>query len=113
MDGGPLVFIAFLVLIGAAMVRGIQVLKRWRDDRTAPYLVAMVGFLLMFLTFCYVDIGIMSARLTVIFGLVLGAIGVWGRDVALADPAPTRAPVRPRLEPLPRLPEAQNIEGES
>jgi hypothetical protein len=113
MDGGPLLFIAFLVLVGAAMVRGIQVLKRWRDDRTAPYLVAMVGFLLMFLTFCYVDIGIMSARLTVMFGLVLGAIGTWGRDVALAEPPPTRASARPRLEPLPRLPQAQTIEGES
>jgi hypothetical protein len=85
MNMGPLGFITFLSLIGAGMVRGIHVLKRLGNDHSAPFLVALVCYPLLFIVFSYADIGIMSTRLTAVLGLALGVIGMWGKEVSEAS----------------------------
>ncbi|HZS21202.1 MAG TPA: O-antigen ligase family protein [Pseudonocardiaceae bacterium] len=74
---GPIGFIAFLSLIGNGIVRGVQILKRSTRSHSAPYLVALTSALLMIASYSYVDVSLTSIRIAAIFGLTLGAIGVW------------------------------------
>jgi O-antigen ligase len=83
MEMGPVGFIALLVLFGAAIVRGVQLLKEATHDRSAPYLVAFVSGLLMIPIYSYVDLSTTSVRMCMFFGLLLGIIGTWGKASAL------------------------------
>ncbi len=87
MKMGTFGFIAFLTWIGAAIVRGVQLLKQAANDRAAPILAAMVAALLMTMVFSYVDLGLHSVRITVLLGFALGAIGQWHRDATLRKAA--------------------------
>ena len=80
MKMGTLGFIAFLTWTGAAIVRGVQLLKQAANDRAAPILAAMVAAVLMTMVFSYVDLGLHSVRITVLLGFALGVIGQWHRD---------------------------------
>jgi hypothetical protein len=78
MKMGPIGFITFLTLCGAGIVRGVQLLKSASNDRSAPYLVAVVTLLLMIIVYSYVDIAVNSPRVTIVLGFTLGVIGTWG-----------------------------------
>jgi hypothetical protein len=82
MKMGPVGFIVFLTLCGAGLVRGVQLLKRASNDRSAPVLVAIVSLLLMLVVYSYVDIAMNNTRVTIMLGFVLGVIGAWGRALA-------------------------------
>ncbi len=84
MKAGPLAFITFLTICGAAIVRGVQLLKLSSNDQSAPYLVAVVCGLLMIIVYSYVDIAFNSPRVMALMGFVLGVIGSWGTDAATA-----------------------------
>jgi hypothetical protein len=79
MEIGPVGFLAFLTLIGAGIVRGVQVLKHSKNDRYAAIVVALVSGLVMITIYSYVDLGLTSVRIGTFFGIVLGTIGMWGR----------------------------------
>lgn len=85
MEMGPLGFITFLTICGAATARGVQLLKAAQRSRSAPYLVAIVSLVPMLLVYSYVDIALNSIRVMAVMGFALGAIGAWG---ALTDGAP-------------------------
>lgn len=87
MKMGPVAFITFLTLCGAGIVRGVQLLKVAANNQSAPYLVAIVAALLMLVVYSYVDIALNSVRVMVLLGLVLGVIGVWGRENAMLEEA--------------------------
>lgn len=84
-DMGPVGFIAFLSLVGAGIVRGVQLLKRASREPTAPMLVALVSVLIIMLVFSYVDLGLTFVRIGVWLGFVLGIIGMWGRNLSFDD----------------------------
>lgn len=76
---GPFGFIAFLSLMGAGIVRGVQVLRLHTRDRSAPLLVACVSLILMVAVYNWVDLGLVNLRLTAFAGLAFGVIGAWNR----------------------------------
>lgn len=82
MKMGSLGFVTFLTLTGAGIVRGVQLLKREANQRSAPYLVTIVSALLMLVVYSYIDIALNSVRVMTLMGLALGAVGVWGHEVA-------------------------------
>jgi O-antigen ligase len=82
MKMGSFGILAFLMICGSGLVRGVQLLKRANDDRAAPALVALVSCLLMLVVYSYVDVALTNVRADLLLGFVLGAIGMWGRSTA-------------------------------
>lgn len=79
MKAGVTTFVVFLTLMGAAIVRGVQLLKRTSHDQSAPVLVAVVSGLLMLVVYSFVDVALTNTRAMMLLGFVLGVVGVWGR----------------------------------
>jgi hypothetical protein len=82
---GPIGFAMFLSVLGIAIVHGVQMLKIASRTRASPYLVAVVGALLMIPSFAFVDIAFTNIRICMLLGLALGTVGVWHRLEAQAD----------------------------
>jgi hypothetical protein len=85
MKMGSFGILAFLMICGSGLVRGVQLLKRANDDRAAPALVALVSCLLMLVVYSYVDVALTNVRADLLLGFVLGAIGMWGRSMAQGE----------------------------
>ena len=88
MEMGPLGFITFLTLLGAGIVRGVQLLRRASSNRSAPLLIAFVCAILMFAIYCFVDLGMFSFRSTLLLGLALGVVGAWGHTARACQEEP-------------------------
>ena len=72
-------FIAFLALCGTAIGRGVDLARR-RGARDVRLLAALaVSATVMVLVYSYVDLGLVSVRVMVFFGAVLGAFSVADR----------------------------------
>ena len=78
MKAGALAFIALLALFAAAMMRSVQLMTALRSDSLKPLGFALAAIVLMFVLFSYVDLGMVTLRAMLFFGLVLGAIGALG-----------------------------------
>jgi O-Antigen ligase len=81
MKMGAIGFIAFLSLIGIAVLRGTHAITRGRDASVRPALIAMVGAVLMLVIHSYVDLGLTNVRSTLFLGLALGIISSWSYRV--------------------------------
>lgn len=82
---GTFGFFVFLAWLGAGVVRGVQLLKQAANDRTAPILAALVSALTMLVVYFWVDLGMTNPRAMAVLGLVLGLIGMWGREAAAQE----------------------------
>ncbi len=91
MKAGVLAFIALLSLFAAAMMRAMQLMARLRSDSLKPVAFALGAMVLMFATFAYVDLGLMTARALLFFGVVLGMIGALDALVPGSGRAPAAA----------------------
>jgi hypothetical protein len=80
MKMGPLGFIVFLTLMGATVVRGVQLTRRLNETRAAPWLIALSCTVVMVLVFAYVDVALTSVRVCVLLGVAMGVIGAWGKN---------------------------------
>jgi hypothetical protein len=91
---GALGYMLFWVMIGGALSRAAFAAKRLLDPtlRCAALfcLVAIVGTVVL----AYVDLGLVSGRVTVLLGTALGILGVVER-IDRTSPRPVLAPVRP------------------
>ena len=77
MDAGLFGFISLSVLFAAAVCRSMQLL---RISATAmkPYAFACGAIVLMFVMYSWVDLGLITPRTLILFGLALGGIGTLG-----------------------------------
>lgn len=91
---GAIGYILFWVMIGGALSRAAFAAKRLLDPtlRCAALfcLVAIVGTVV----FAYVDLGLVSGRVTVLLGTALGILGVVER-IDRTSPRPVLVPARP------------------
>lgn len=91
---GAIGYVLFWVMIGGALSRAAYAAKRLLDPtlRCAALfcLVAIVGTVV----FAYVDLGLVSGRVTVLLGTALGILGVIER-IDRTSPRPVLVPVRP------------------
>lgn len=85
---GALGFICFWHLIGSAIARATHLFKTLREPRCRALALLALGTLLCSMTYCWVDLGLVTSRLTLFLGLLLGVVGVLDR-VAQPIPAPT------------------------
>lgn len=75
---GALGFFFFWWLIGSGLYRGgrlIQALNAAGDKQSRALLAAATAYVVMQVTYSYVDLGLMSARDMLLFGVMLGVIG--------------------------------------
>ena len=74
---GALGFIAFWILIGTAIARAafcVETLKRL--ERRASFAILALAGIISTMVFCYVDLGLVSGRVTVFLGTLLGTLAV-------------------------------------
>ncbi len=89
---GALGFIAFWALIGSAIARAAHVARRM-DGQARVLAVATISTVVMTLVFSYVDLGLVSARVTVFLGTLMGAAAVLDQvPAASGEPVLTRDP---------------------
>lgn len=73
---GFLGFVAFWVLIGAAITRAVQLTKRRGPPEARAFAVLALGTVMTIFVFSYVDIGFLSGRTMILFGTILGGLAV-------------------------------------
>lgn len=89
--GGIVSFLAFVTLVGAAMMRAGQLFVRFRGDPMQVAAITAGLGIAMFTTFAYVDLGLTSPIATVFFGVMLGilaSLAALVRDEDAAQVAP-------------------------
>ena len=72
-------FIAFWYLMGSALTRATQSFRFQREPTLRALALVSLAALVISLTFSWVDLGLIVARLTVFLGTLLGALGVIDR----------------------------------
>lgn len=77
MDAGLLGFLSLTVLFAAALCRSMQLL-RISVAAMKPYAFACGAIILMFFMYSWVDLGMITPRTLILFGLALGGIGTLG-----------------------------------
>ena len=90
MEMGPLGFIAFLTLMGATLLRGVQLARHANQSRAAPIVIALSCAVVMVLVFAYVDVALTSVRICALLGVAMGVIGTWGKNPGLIGEASQR-----------------------
>ena len=78
MKAGALAFAALIALFASAMMRAMQLMTSFRSDSLKPAAFALAAMVLMFVLFSYVDLGLVTMRAMMFFGVVLGVIGALG-----------------------------------
>jgi hypothetical protein len=78
MDAGILGFTTMMALFSAAIMRAMQVMSSLRADSMKPFAFALAAMVLMVVMFSYVDLGLVTPRVMLFLGVVLGAIGAIG-----------------------------------
>jgi O-antigen ligase len=73
---GAIGFVLFWTLMGNALARGAHLAVKLRDERARVFAFLTVACIIMTLVFCYVDLGLVSGRVTVMLGTVMGALSV-------------------------------------
>jgi hypothetical protein len=78
MDAGILGFMTMMALFSAAIMRAMQVMSALRSDSMKPFAFSLAAMVLMVVMFSYVDLGLVTPRVMLFLGVVLGAIGTIG-----------------------------------
>jgi O-Antigen ligase len=73
---GIIGFIAFWVLIGGAIARAAHHARTLRRPDSRVFAVLALVGIIATVVFCYVDLGLVSARVTVFLGTILGTLSV-------------------------------------
>jgi hypothetical protein len=82
---GVVGFIAFWVLVGSGLMRAAHLARGPDDSTVIVFALLVLAGMIGMLVFSYVDLGLISPRLTIFFGTLLGAVSVLDRvrrDVA-------------------------------
>jgi hypothetical protein len=87
MTMGPIGFIVFLTVLGATLLRGVQLTRLASHSRAAPTVIALSCAIVMILVFAYVDVALTSVRICALLGVAMGVIGAWGKNPALIGEA--------------------------
>lgn len=75
MKAGILGFVTMATLFAVAIAKSMQLLRPGRKDAMTPYAFSMAAFVIMFVVYSWVDLGLVTPRTMVWFGIVLGTIG--------------------------------------
>ncbi|MCC6178395.1 MAG: O-antigen ligase family protein [Chloroflexi bacterium] len=85
-------FVIFWVLIGSALARAAYLTRTLHDPNARTFAFVTLGTLITILCYSYVDTSLVSQRITVLLGMLLGTLAVLER---LAVPPTTAADRRP------------------
>ena len=88
---GAIGFVLFWHLMGSAIARSTYLFKTLAEPRARAVALLALGSLLTALTYCWVDLGLVTGRLTIFLGVILGLVGVLDRIVRPDAPAETAA----------------------
>jgi O-antigen ligase len=91
MKAGIFGFVALATLFGAAIARAMQVLRYARSPDVQAMAFSMGAFVAMFVLYSWVDLGLVTPRTVVIFGVTLGIIGALGY-ISPTQPHDSEAP---------------------
>jgi O-antigen ligase len=72
-------FVLFWVLMGSALAIAASRIRRLHSESNRMFSVLALCVIVMTLVFCWVDLGLVSGRVTVLLGTVLGVLGVIDR----------------------------------
>ena len=78
MKAGIIGFVAMATLFAVAIARSMQILRSLGKDTLAPYAFSMAAFVVMFVVYSWVDLGLVTPRTMVWFAIVLGTIATLG-----------------------------------
>jgi dipeptide/tripeptide permease len=67
------------MIITSGIARSVWLIKTQKDREIRVFAVLALSAILMSATFCYVDLGLTSARVPIILGLAIGTLGVLDR----------------------------------
>jgi O-antigen ligase len=73
---GAIGFIIFFTLVGSVITRGVHLTIKLRDPTTRTFALMTVACVVMTLVFCYVDLGLVSGRVTVLLGTLMGVTSI-------------------------------------
>ena len=95
MKAGIFAFIAFFYMVAMACSRAVEVARKARNSFEVVMAGTAMGAIAMLLMFAYVDLGLTSTRLMILFGLALGVIAVLHQ--VGEDPVADRTATEPAL----------------
>jgi len=75
-------FILFWVMMASAIARSAHLARVLKDPTSRVMAVFALTGIIATLVFCYVDLGLVSGRVTVFLGTMMGVIGVLDRVMA-------------------------------
>jgi hypothetical protein len=73
---GPVGFTLFFVLMGAAIARAAHIVRAVHIPEARVFAMLTLAGIITTLVFCYVDLGLVSGRVTVFLGTTLGTLSV-------------------------------------
>ena len=73
---GGIGFVIFWALMGGAIARSAYLTVKLTDPRARSVALLTLGVIVATLVFCYVDLGLVSGRVTVLLGTLIGIISV-------------------------------------
>jgi hypothetical protein len=82
MKTGAVGFILFFVLMGRGLSRGVRLVRELKDRDGRVFALLSVCGIVMSLVFCYVDLGLVGARIPILLGTMLGTVSVLDRIYA-------------------------------
>jgi len=85
---GAIGFILFWGLMGAAIARAAQLTITLKSPNTRAFALLVVAAVITTLVFCYVDVGLVSGRVTIYLGTLMGILAVLNR-IESARPSST------------------------
>jgi hypothetical protein len=73
---GAIGFIIFFTLMGTALARAAHIVRTLKDPDKRVFAMLTLSAVVTTLVFCYVDLGLVSGRVTVFLGTTLGTLAV-------------------------------------
>jgi hypothetical protein len=73
---GAIGFIIFFTLMGTAIARAAQAVRIFHQPERRVFALLTLSGIVMTLVFCYVDLGLVSGRITVFLGTTLGTLAI-------------------------------------
>jgi hypothetical protein len=85
---GAVGFIIFWSLMGGAIARGAFLAVKLRHPQARVFALLTLACVIMTLVFCYVDLGLVSGRVTILLGTLIGTLSVLEKltDQSVAHP---------------------------
>jgi hypothetical protein len=83
---GAIGFALFWILMGTGLALAAHLARTLRRPETRTFALFALGGIIVALVFCYVDLGLVNGRITVLFGTLLGMLAVLDRVEAEYTP---------------------------